>query len=702
MFPKILVPTSTRWRVVLFALLTFVLASWVLTDRRFKADRIFDVQAYGAKGDCTASGSLGSCTNDVAAIRKAIAAANANGGGVVYVPNTPTNAYYQLVGDPSTDVNYTTITAPHYALWNITSNNVRVVLAPGVTIRTVASYLCQTNSGGGTLPCSQYLFYYGNGVTVIEDGINEGNWGTFKFEVASPAALTTHDNGANGFHFWGGKTKQQKNRQFYINGFPNGGTIDGYTSGSDTLTDAVFEDVRTLEYGGGADDLLWYVQGNVTFERCWFKTSRKSSHGVYTGAVKPFLRINNCYFEGQDASAGLNNKYGIQLYQTSGTASINSIWITNNTFKNVRNGIWGEHVNGGSGGSLDNIQITGNTFTRDSSTPVGTAIQLQWVNDSTISNNYGKYQTGLLSVLSSGPGKNLTIENNRCFDCTGLLNAATAHSTISGNKYRRSGVASTGATRFNVQGNYNTIDKNIIVDGGSSSGSPVGMIVNGTGNVASLNQIYATASQSYSIMFQAANCHQCNLSLNQWNNNGSAYNDISGDGMTLLGNQTNKLTVVNGSGSVYTRVIGHKAYSSAQLRLTGLAISQNSDITGGWETVTGAYGGSGNLTSSADLDTAVATTSGTYTPHVGTTSNFLLTANGNLTLGQPTNPLRGKVINFVILQDATGGRTITFSSTYYVSSCSVTTTANTRTSVSFVYDSALTKFVQVGSCATGM
>lgn len=671
-----------------------------------RAPVVFDVSAYGAKADCTKTGSTASCTNNVAAIRKAISAVNANGGGIVYfpAPQSTSNdiAYWQQTGDPSTDPNITTITVPIYALYNITANNVTVVFHPKANLRTTSTYLCQTNTGGGTLPCKESLFYFGNGVTVIENFQLLGNFANMSFAPASPASYFTGDNSANGFDFWNGKTKRAYAGQIYVDGFPNVGTIDGYTSvDSDVLADAVMEDVRVLEYGSGADDLGWYVQGNVTFERCWFITSRKSSHGVYTGSLKPWLRVNNCYFSGQDESAGLNNKYGIQIYQTSGTSAIREIWITNNTFWKVRNGIWGEHVNGASGGILEGVHITGNSFSRSSSTVVGTAIQLQYANNCFVQDNFAKYQTSVLSAFTQN--KNLTVTNNQCMDCTGLLAATgTNNSYIAGNQYRRSSVASTGATRFNVAGTQNTIEGNIIVDGGSSSGSPVGMIVNGTGNIANANQIYATASQTYSIMFQAANCHQCILSNNHWNNNGSAYNDIAGDGMTIVGNQSNKLSVINGSGSVYTRVIGNKQYSSSQMRLTGLCIPQNNDITGGWETITGAYGGSGNLTSSADLDFDSAAFAASYTPHAGVYKSASKTLTGNITINAATNPIKGQTFTFDLIQDGTGGRTLTWNAVYKVEAvcaASATTTASTRTVVSYIYNG--TNWVQT-SCKSGL
>lgn len=43
---------------------------------------------------------------------------------------------------------------------------------------------------------------------------------------------------------------------------------------------------------------------------------------------------------------------------------------------------------------------------------------------------------------------------------------------------------------------------------------------------------------------------------------------------------------------------------------------------------------------------------------------FTITLGGNRTFAAPTNPLRGQVINLLITQDATGGRTITWNSVF--------------------------------------
>ena len=678
-------------------LLAFVLAGafcgWVASPRAAQRvpQKVFNFKEYGAKADCTVGGATGSCTNDIAAIRKAIAGVNVAGG----ILEIPEGVYYQQVGDPTTDPNVTYIDSTNKALWNITADNVEIRMSPKAYIRTGSTHLCQTNTGGGTLPCTTHFLYFGNGVTVIENFRINGNGAQFAFEPVSPAAYFTGDNSANGFQFWSGKTKRPIVKDFYINGFPNVGLIDGYTSGSDTLVNAVLEDVRVIEYGAGGDDLAWYVQGDVKFERCWFITSRKSSHGVYTGAAKPYLSVKNSYFSGQDESANLGNKYGIQLYQTSGTNPIRDITIEGNVFYNVRNGMWLEHVGGY---ELRNISIRNNYFIRSGATQTGTAIQAQFLRDADISGNFFQTLVGGISILSSGPGKNVRINGNKCYDCTGLMNVNVTESVITENLYRRSAVPSTGATRFTVTGARNTVAHNVMIDGGSSAGSPVGMIVNGAGCIVDGNQFYATASQGYSILLQVISSGGKVIN-NYINHTGSAYSDLSGDEIIVANNHSNKLVTLNGTGSAYSKATGNTLYGSAQMRLTGLVIPQNNTITGGWETITGAYGGSGNLTSGTDLDHDSAAFAASYTPHAGVYKAATKTLTGNITINAPTNPIKGQTLTFNFIQDGTGGRTFTYNAVFK-KSCTETTTASTQTTITFLYNG--TNWVQVGDCLTGL
>ena len=72
-------------------------------------------------------------------------------------------------------------------------------------------------------------------------------------------------------------------------------------------------------------------------------------------------------------------------------------------------------------------------------------------------------------------------------------------------------------------------------------------------------------------------------------------------------------------------------------------------------------------------------------------NNFKVTLGGNRTLANPTNLADGMVLNFVLKQDATGGRTITFGTKYKWPGGTAPTWVTTANAVNFFsayYDSA--------------
>jgi hypothetical protein len=77
-------------------------------------------------------------------------------------------------------------------------------------------------------------------------------------------------------------------------------------------------------------------------------------------------------------------------------------------------------------------------------------------------------------------------------------------------------------------------------------------------------------------------------------------------------------------------------------------------------------------------------------------NNFKVTLGGNRTLANPTNLLDGMVLNFVIKQDGTGGRALTFDTKYDFGDAGapdITTTAGKIDFVSGYYDSAADKLL---------
>jgi hypothetical protein len=127
------------------------------------------------------------------------------------------------------------------------------------------------------------------------------------------------------------------------------------------------------------------------------------------------------------------------------------------------------------------------------------------------------------------------------------------------------------------------------------------------------------------------------------------------------------------------------------------------------------YDSTGAPISLVDTDTDVDTTPPAIVPVVTTLSNsgnnvavdaslgnaykITLTAS-TWTIKNPTNPTDGQKINFRVIQDGTGSRTVTWDTAYSFgagSAPTLTTTASKRDIVAFEYDSDLSKWLFLGS-----
>jgi hypothetical protein len=85
------------------------------------------------------------------------------------------------------------------------------------------------------------------------------------------------------------------------------------------------------------------------------------------------------------------------------------------------------------------------------------------------------------------------------------------------------------------------------------------------------------------------------------------------------------------------------------------------------------------------------TATGIITPDATSSNNFDYTLTGNLTIANPTGLAAGMVLNFRLLQDGTGGRTITLGSKFKWPGGIVPTWITTANAVNFFsayYDSA--------------
>lgn len=88
-------------------------------------------------------------------------------------------------------------------------------------------------------------------------------------------------------------------------------------------------------------------------------------------------------------------------------------------------------------------------------------------------------------------------------------------------------------------------------------------------------------------------------------------------------------------------------------------------------------------------------TAAAVTPNCNLSNVFYVALTENVTINAPTNPRSGQVINIILKQDATGGRTVTFNSIFTFSGGgdpTATATANAVDMVSCQYDATNTKW----------
>jgi hypothetical protein len=93
---------------------------------------------------------------------------------------------------------------------------------------------------------------------------------------------------------------------------------------------------------------------------------------------------------------------------------------------------------------------------------------------------------------------------------------------------------------------------------------------------------------------------------------------------------------------------------------------------------------------------------GTVTPDASTSNSFQYTLTGNVTIANPTNLTSGMVLNFCLDEDATGGRTIAFGSSYKWPGGTVptwVTTASAKNFFSAYYDGTILRCSGAGGFA---
>lgn len=110
-----------------------------------------------------------------------------------------------------------------------------------------------------------------------------------------------------------------------------------------------------------------------------------------------------------------------------------------------------------------------------------------------------------------------------------------------------------------------------------------------------------------------------------------------------------------------------------------------------WQTASGASLNANNVFTKGQVVAPSTLTNGaTVSTDASLSNNFRIVLSGNFTLANPTNLIDGQIVNFVLIQDATGSRVITYDTMFKFPSGDIpplSTTANAIDFLSCYYDS---------------
>jgi hypothetical protein len=146
------------------------------------------------------------------------------------------------------------------------------------------------------------------------------------------------------------------------------------------------------------------------------------------------------------------------------------------------------------------------------------------------------------------------------------------------------------------------------------------------------------------------------------------------------------------SGNPLKLVLGADLDSEFTAISTAIATKlESADLTG----VVDYLAVAGQHTAGKATQEVTVTDGATITIDCSLSNVFQVTLGGNRTVAAPTNPLRGQAINFIIRQDATGSRTLTWNSVFTWPSGTAPTLSTGASAVDIIsmqYDYAATKW----------
>jgi hypothetical protein len=357
---------------------------------------------------------------------------------------------------------------------------------------------------------------------------------------------------------------------------------------------------------------------------------------------------------------------------------------------------------------------------------LGNGSQLTGLNTNSISNG-----TSNVTIASSGGPVTVGVAGNASIltvTGTGANIAGTANVTGNANV---GNIGGTGAVFTTLGGSLTTAAQANITSVGTLTGLVVG---NGTANVTFVSG-GANGALTATGNIYAANANLGNLAIaNFFSGDGYLLSNLTiGAGSSIVNGNSNVSVAPNanvtigvaGNAAIITvtgtgaNIAGY-ANISGNLSVTGnvntstaanvtLGSNANVHITGGssgnvlitdgsgglsWGTASGVGLGNVNVwTKNQSVTPFTLTDAATITVDASQSNNFKVTLGGNRTLANPTNLTDGMVLNFLIRQDGTGGRTLAYDTKYKwglggaAAAPAVSTTIGAVDLISAVYDS---------------
>lgn len=660
---------------------------------------VFNVRSTDYNGGAAGDG----VANDAQAFLDALAAADAVGG-TMFIP---AGEYLIDLGDPRTDPLWTTIsstvqggvTYAEYAYLRITNSGTSILADNGAHVRVVARHIFQTDTDTEPTQGSRFLYLGGSSNQVQRNRMEGGRW---TWEAGAPAVLQESNPGFNGFSTIKGNHIHATFRDIEFDGFPQGilefANEPGYAYGK--FTHNLYENVRVVNYGG-ASDMWLYPQGGTTVRGGMIRSQRTyQSHGMYFGLDRPGIVVEGVEFRGIKTQS----KYPIDFRGVSGDEG-RGPKVVACSFYDCNPVQAGAAVQGDTYKPYVEAKFIGCTF--DNRNFAGGGISFIRARGAELVGC-----TFIDSVVTIGPEcEGVNLDDTCEFQGRGQVSlyGSAAGNTIRGRWMdpETLPISITGTGRGNVVENvhvsvnladpkYTTAPTpgTIAPPEAAMWLNPVGGSCDVRGGRVSLRGMTAYSSIGIRVLDGSTNVsiHDVTFGTDSTTQGYAVVRVGAVAGPTRIARLFEERPTVSGVPVLLPNTNGLLLSGGANTTLLdNQLVCKLNGVTGVVRAERNLFGGVPDALDAGTVSTA-------QTPNAGPYREIRYTLGASITLNAPANPYRGARLRFVLVQDATGGRAVTFNAVYKVN-WTPDTTAGKRNVIEFVFDG--TNWNQV-SAATGL